>query len=58
MTITPESIDVPAEDRKPVGSVFIIQAKSLDEVRKMMEEDIYYTSGVVSLPYARSTWLS
>ena len=34
-----------------VGSMFICEAESLEEVRKVMENDVYYTSGVVSAPF-------
>ena len=43
--VTPETHT--AEQKKMVGSVLIIEAESLDEVRKMVESDIYYTSNVV-----------
>jgi len=32
-----------------VGSVFICEAESIEEVKKMVEGDIYFTSGVVSV---------
>lgn len=36
-------------DLKPaVGSLLIVKAESLSEVKAMIESDIYYTSGVVS----------
>ena len=35
-----------------VGSVLICEAETIEEVRKMVEGDIYYTSGVVSLAAA------
>ena len=31
-----------------VGSVLIFEARNIAEVKKMVEDDIYYTSGVVS----------
>ena len=36
-----------------VGSMFICEAESLEEVRNVMENDVYYTSGVVSAPFSR-----
>lgn len=47
--LTPASIESPAAEKKMVGSVFICEAESLDAVRKLMESDLYYTSGVVSV---------
>lgn len=35
-----------------IGSAMVFEAESLDAVRKVIEADIYYTSGVVSVP----TW--
>ena len=31
-----------------IGSVFVCEAESLEEVRALMESDVYYKSGVVS----------
>ncbi|KAI0333298.1 hypothetical protein GY45DRAFT_1368541 [Cubamyces sp. BRFM 1775] len=44
--LTPESIESPNADKKMVGSVFICEADSLADVRKLMETDAYYTDGV------------
>jgi len=58
MSMTPESIDREGEDRIPVGSVLIVQGNTLEEVRNMIEADVYYTTGVwdpeklVILPFA------
>ncbi|KAJ3761815.1 hypothetical protein EV361DRAFT_792407 [Lentinula raphanica] len=46
MTITPESIEYEDATVKPFGSCIIYEAESIDVVRKMVESDIYYTSGV------------
>jgi len=46
MSMTPESINREGEDRIPVGSVLIVEGNTLEEVRNMIESDIYYTSGV------------
>ena len=51
--LTPDSI-VPGAEKKMVGSVFICEAESLESVRNLMENDVYYTSGVVS-PVSRET---
>ena len=51
--LTPQSI-VPGAEKKMVGSVFICEAESLERVRKLMENDVYYTSGVVS-PVSKET---
>lgn len=45
--LTPESVT--STDKKMTGSVFIMEAKSLAEVKKVVEEDVYYTSGVVNI---------
>lgn len=47
--LTPESIQLGSE-KKMVGSVLIFEAETLEAVRKVVERDIYYTSGVVCLP--------
>lgn len=31
-----------------MGSLMIVEGESVEQVRKLMESDIYYTSGVVS----------
>ena len=49
--MTPESIESPAAERKMIGSLLILEAKDMEEVRKMVENDIYYTSGVVSFTH-------
>jgi len=46
MTVTPDSADLEGTDRKAVASMLIIKAKSLEDVKAMIESDIYYTSGV------------
>lgn len=33
---------------KMIGSLMFFEAESIEEVRKIVESDIYYTSGVVS----------
>ncbi|KAJ3749244.1 hypothetical protein DFH05DRAFT_1476046 [Lentinula detonsa] len=46
MTVTPESIESEEAAVKPFGSCIIYEAENIDVVRKMVESDIYYTSGV------------
>jgi hypothetical protein len=36
--------------KKMTGSLLFYEAESLEEVRKIVEADTYYTSGVVRLP--------
>jgi hypothetical protein len=45
--LTPESIE-PDRDVNMIGSVLVFESETLEEVRKVVESDIYYTSGVVS----------
>ncbi|KAJ2916318.1 hypothetical protein MD484_g4088, partial [Candolleomyces efflorescens] len=59
--MTPESIATPDAPKKLIGSTFIFEAESLDEVKRLVEEDVYFKSGVwdpeklVILPYAGAT---
>lgn len=43
---TEESLE-PGADKKFLGSTFIVKADSLEEVRKRMEADVYWTENVV-----------
>jgi len=45
--MTPESVDPSITDKAFVGSCMIFEAENIDVVRKLVEEDVYYTSGVV-----------
>lgn len=45
--LSPESIT--GGERKMVGSVMFFEMETLEEVRKLIESDIYYTSEVVGL---------
>lgn len=45
--LTPESISSPDAVRTLTGSTLIYSAPSLEEVRKLVESDVYYTAGVV-----------
>ncbi|KAJ7698586.1 hypothetical protein B0H17DRAFT_1050119 [Mycena rosella] len=57
--LTPESLL--SEEKKMVGSMFIFEAENIETVKKIVENDIYYTSGVwdperiVILPFAAAT---
>ncbi|KAF8160916.1 hypothetical protein B0H34DRAFT_795763 [Crassisporium funariophilum] len=59
MMTTPESMH--AADKKMVGSMFICEAATIEEVKSMVETDIYYTAGVwdperiVILPFFGAT---
>ncbi|TFK44500.1 hypothetical protein BDQ12DRAFT_717646 [Crucibulum laeve] len=59
MMTTPETML--AEKKKMVGSMFVCQAESIEEVKKAVETDIYYTSNVwdaekiVILPFFAAT---
>jgi len=44
-TITPELTDESGR-KKMIGSLVFYEAESMEEARKMVESDIYYTSGV------------
>lgn len=46
--LTPESIETATSTKKMTGSMFIMEAESIDAVRNVVQNDIYYTSGVVS----------
>jgi len=48
LLLTPESIELPTADKKMIGSMFICEAETLAEVKKIVEGDIYYTAGVVN----------
>ncbi|KIL68881.1 hypothetical protein M378DRAFT_71095 [Amanita muscaria Koide BX008] len=41
-----ETPAVEGERKKAVGSILIIEAENIEEVRKLIENDIYTTSGV------------
>ncbi|KAK7046906.1 YCII domain-containing protein [Favolaschia claudopus] len=57
--MTPES--VLSDDKKMIGSTFIFEAENIEVVKKVIENDVYYTSGVwdperiVILPYMGAT---
>jgi len=43
---TPESIATPTTEKKVIGSTFICEADSIDEVKSLVERDEYYKAGV------------
>lgn len=45
--LSPKSIGAADSEKKMVGSMMVIEASSFDEVRNIIENDIYYTSDVV-----------
>ena len=47
--LTPESIETATSDKKMTGSVLIMEAENINAVRNIVQNDIYYTSGVVSV---------
>ncbi|KIK09333.1 hypothetical protein K443DRAFT_980 [Laccaria amethystina LaAM-08-1] len=59
--LTPESIATPTADKKMVGSTFIFEAETIDEVKALIQSDIYSTAGVwdadkiVILPFVAAT---
>lgn len=53
MTITPESI-AEGTEKNPKGSLLIFEADSLEEVKQIIERDIYFTEKVVGLFCYRS----
>ncbi|TFK74568.1 hypothetical protein BDN72DRAFT_665030 [Pluteus cervinus] len=61
--LTPESIATSDAPKKMAGSTFICLADNIEEVREIVENDIYYTSGVwdperiVILPFVPATTL-
>ncbi|KAL0956197.1 hypothetical protein HGRIS_002354 [Hohenbuehelia grisea] len=44
MFVTPESILPGATTKTPKGSLLIVEAETIDDVHKMIKNDIYYTS--------------
>ncbi len=52
--LTPELTDESGR-KKMTGSLMFYDAESIEEVRKTVESDIYYTSGVVRLLLSRLT---
>lgn len=58
MLVTPEEMESETGPKKAEGSLLIIKAGTIAEARKLIESDVYFTSGVVSCcNYAISGWL-
>jgi uncharacterized protein YciI len=55
--LAPESTDESGR-KKMTGSLILYEAESIEEVRKVVESDIYYTSGVVRLLLLSASRLS
>jgi hypothetical protein len=45
--MTPESVDPAVTNKAFVGSCMLFEAESIDIVRKLVEEDVYYKNDVV-----------
>jgi uncharacterized protein YciI len=52
--LAPELTDEKGRN-KMTGSILFFEAESIEEVRKIVESDVYYTSGVVRLTFPSST---
>ncbi|KAG8931266.1 hypothetical protein FRC02_002988 [Tulasnella sp. 418] len=50
--LTPESLTAQPGDKKLVGSILFYEASSIEEVRKSVEEDVYYSGNVVRMVIA------
>ena len=46
--LSTESISIPGAEQKLIGSLMVFEAPTLEEVRKIIESDLYYSNGVVS----------
>jgi hypothetical protein len=44
--LTPSSVESQTAEQKMIGSMIVYEAQNIDVVKKMVENDIYYTSGV------------
>ncbi|KIK68911.1 hypothetical protein GYMLUDRAFT_236798 [Collybiopsis luxurians FD-317 M1] len=44
--LSPESLSAPPEGQKMIGSTFICEAEALEDVKKFIQDDIYYKEGV------------
>lgn len=47
--VDPATLDKPIEEQKMVGSFIVFEAPSLEECKKIIEDDIYYKTGVVCI---------
>lgn len=48
MVVGEDQIESEGGQKKAVASLLIVKAKTIEEARKLIESDVYYTSGVVS----------
>lgn len=56
-TLTPESV-LPGAERKMNGSLLIVEASSIEEVKNIVEGDVFYNNNVVSpLAPRYSPWI-
>lgn len=46
-TLTPESI-LPGAEKKMNGSLLVVEASSIEEVKNIVETDVFYSNDVVS----------
>jgi hypothetical protein len=58
MIIDPAHPIVDVGQNKAIGSLLIVQAENIEEARKIIEDDIYTQSGVVSGVHARLLYYS
>lgn len=56
--LTLDSANAAPADRKISGSFMIFEAESLVAARKLVESDIYYTAGVVSITLLLGAYLA
>jgi len=46
-TLTPESV-LPGAEKKMNGSLLVVEASSIEEVKSIVENDVFYSNNVVS----------
>lgn len=52
MLLDPEAQATEADPRpRLAGSTMVVEAESIEKVQEIITTDIYYESGVVSIPY-------
>jgi len=61
MVVSEDQIESEGGQKKAVASLLIVKAKTIDDARKLIESDVYYTSGVwdseklIILPFIPAT---
>lgn len=50
-TLTPESV-LPGAEQRMNGSLLVVEASSIEEVKRVVEGDVFYSNNVVS-PFAQ-----